>query len=223
MRLLLTTAALGALMAASSAVPASAQQAADCGKYGMTCAPMGKNLNYTTGVQAKDCGLYGMTCPKGAATAAAAPATVTPRSGITTGRSVARTRVGTRREARVRTAVAAPAATTIAAAPATTTTVRTGYGYGYGYQPQYSGYSYGYAQPATAAYGYYAPAPAAYGYYARAGGGPGRDGTVCGGHDRCTGTRRRRGSHARPDRMVQSAALGLHLRSAGSLAVVLVI
>jgi len=92
MRLLLTTAALGALMAASSAVPASAQQAADCGKYGMTCAPMGKNLNYTTGVQAKDCGLYGMTCPKGAATAAAAPATVTPRSGITTGRSVARTR-----------------------------------------------------------------------------------------------------------------------------------
>ena len=139
MRLLLTTAALGALMAASSAVPASAQQAADCGKYGMTCAPMGKNLNYTTGVQAKDCGLYGMTCPKGAATAAAAPATVTPRFGITTGRSVARTRVSTRREARVRTAVAAPAATTIAAAPATTTTVRTGYGYGYGYQPQYSG------------------------------------------------------------------------------------
>jgi len=162
MRLLLTTAALGALMAASSAVPASAQQAADCGKYGMTCAPMGKNLNYPTGVQAKDCGLYGMTCPKGAATAAAAPATVTPRSGITTGRSVARTRVSTRLEARVRTAVAAPAATTIAAAPATTTTVRTGY------QPQYSGYSYGYAQPAPAAYCYYAPAPAAYGYYAPA-------------------------------------------------------
>src|SRR5947199_2822867 len=54
MRLLLSTAALGALMAASSAVPASAQQAADCGKYGMTCAPMAKSPNYTSGVQAKD-------------------------------------------------------------------------------------------------------------------------------------------------------------------------
>jgi len=216
MRLLLTTAALGALMAASSAVPASAQQAADCGKYGMTCAPMGKNLNYPTGVQAKDCGLYGMTCPKGAATAAAAPATVTPRSGITTGRSVARTRVSTRLEARVRTAVAAPAATTIAAAPATTTTVRTGYGYGYGYQPQYSARSRGVRLLCARARRLWL-------LRAGAGGGPGRDGTVCGGHDRCTGTRRRRGSHARPDRMVQSAAVGLHLRSAGSLAVVLVI
>src|SRR5436853_5800742 len=47
MRLLLTTAALGALMAASSAVPASAQQSKDCGKYGMTCAPMAKSPNYT--------------------------------------------------------------------------------------------------------------------------------------------------------------------------------
>ena len=48
MRSLLTVAAFGALLAVPTA-PASAQQSADCGKYGMSCAPMGKNLNYTTG------------------------------------------------------------------------------------------------------------------------------------------------------------------------------
>jgi hypothetical protein len=145
MRLLLTTAAFGALMAASSAVPATAQQSADCGKYGMTCAPMGKNLNYTNGTQAKDCGRYGMTCAKGATpaatTASVAPAAVTPRSDITTGRSAARTRVSTRREARVRTAAAVPADTGARAAT-TTTTVQAGNGYGYGYQPQYYGWGY---------------------------------------------------------------------------------
>jgi hypothetical protein len=199
MRSLLTVAAFGILAAASSSMPGSAQQAADCGKYGMTCAPMAKEPKYTTGTQAKDCGLYGMSCAKAAApaatTASAAPAALTPRAGITTGRSVARTRVSTWREARVRTAAAVPAATATTVAPATTTTVQAGYGY----QPQYWGYGYGYYQPAPLATpvvtgrsvsvttaapapavvtapvvapayypGWYAPQPYAWGYYAPA-------------------------------------------------------
>src|SRR3954454_21971131 len=123
MRLLLTTAALGALMVASSAVPASAQQSKDCGKYGMTCAPMAKSPNYTSGVQASDCGKYGMTCAKGATTASVTPGLAT-RERLTTGRSVATrvstrregVRVGTRRATEVRTAAAYPAATAPVAA-----------------------------------------------------------------------------------------------------------
>jgi hypothetical protein len=83
MRSLLTAAAFGALLAVPYSAPASAQQSPDCGKYGMTCAPMGKNLNYTTGTQSPDCGKYGMTCAKSATTANAVP------TSLTTGRSAA--------------------------------------------------------------------------------------------------------------------------------------
>src|SRR3954452_10570600 len=83
MRSLLTAAAFGALLAGLYSAPASAQQSPDCGKHGMTCAPMGKNLNYTTGTQSPDCGKYGMTCAKPATTASAAP------TSLTTGRSAA--------------------------------------------------------------------------------------------------------------------------------------
>ena len=85
MRSLLTAAAFGALLAVPYSAPASAQQSPDCGKNGMTCAPMGKNLNYTTGTQSPDCGKYGMTCAKSATTASAAPAATS----LTTGRSAA--------------------------------------------------------------------------------------------------------------------------------------
>jgi hypothetical protein len=85
MRSLLTAAAFGALLAVPYSAPASAQQSPDCGKNGMTCAPMGKNLNYTSGTQSSDCGKYGMTCAKSATTASAAPAATS----LTTGRSAA--------------------------------------------------------------------------------------------------------------------------------------
>jgi hypothetical protein len=170
MRSLLTMAAFGALLAIPYSAPASAAQSADCGKYGMTCAPM-KTPTYTSGVQSPDCGKYGMTCAKSATTASAAPAATSTR--LTTGRSVAtrvstrgeRLRVGARRASEVRTAAAFPAAT--APVAASTTTVRAGYGYGYGpgygygYAPGYA-YGYGY-QPQYwgGGYGYYQPAPAA--------------------------------------------------------------
>lgn len=52
MRSLLTMAAFGALLAIPYSAPASAAQSADCGKNGMTCAPM-KTPTYTSGVQSR--------------------------------------------------------------------------------------------------------------------------------------------------------------------------
>jgi hypothetical protein len=164
MKSLLSVAALSVAFVLPYAAPAAAQQSKDCGKYGMTCAPAGKNLNYTTGVQAKDCGLYGMSCAK-SATTAAAPAAA--RAGVTTAAAtppVMRERVTTGRSVAVRSRTRVRAnliSTEGSAAPvraATTTTVQAGYGpaYGYGYQPAYWGYGY---QPAYWSYGYQ-PAPA---------------------------------------------------------------
>jgi hypothetical protein len=57
MKALTSLAALTLALSFAGPAFAASQQ---CGMYGMTCAPMDKNVKYAT--KSKECGLYGMTC-----------------------------------------------------------------------------------------------------------------------------------------------------------------